>query len=179
MSIDQKLNELGYTLPPAPSAVGVYKPAITIGSICYTSGHVPLTSEGEMIKGQIGRDADQQAGYDAARQCGLTILSTMKQHLGSLDKIKRVIKIVGMVNCTSDFEGHPAVINGCSELFKEVFGDDIGVGARSAVGMSSLPLGIMVEIEAIFQIKENLQELSKEIEELMGETDQVKNSLDK
>ena len=153
MSAEQKLMELGLELPPAPSAVGVYKPAVTVGNICYTSGHVPLTTAGEMIKGCVGRDADQQAGYEAARQCGLTILSTLKMHLGNLDRVHRVVKLVGMVNCTADFIGQPAVINGCSELFGEVFGEDLGIGARSAVGMVSLPLGVMVEIEAIFELK--------------------------
>lgn len=152
MSADKKIEELKLELPAAATAVGVYKPAITIDKMCYTSGHVPLLPDGSMIKGCVGKDADQQAGYDAAKQCGLAILATMKQHLGSLDKIKRVVKLVGMVNSTADFEGHPSVINGCSELMKDVFGDDAGVGARSAVGMSGLPLGVMVEIEAIFEL---------------------------
>lgn len=151
--LDDKLKELGIELPPPPKAVGVYKPAIIVGNICYTSGHVPILAEGGMIKGTVGDGADEKAGYDAARQCGLAILSTLKQHLGSLDKVARVIKIVGMVNATADFTGHPSVINGCSELMKDIFGDDDGVGARSAVGMSGLPLGVMVEIEAIFELK--------------------------
>ena len=154
MSADKKIEELGYELPPASTAVGVYKPAITVGNLCYTSGHVPLLPDGSMIKGCVGRDGvDQDAGYAAARQCGLAILATVKEHLGSLDRIGRVIKIVGMVNATAEFEGHPAVLNGCSELMKAVFGEDHGVGARSAVGMSGLPLGVMVEIEAIFELK--------------------------
>ena len=153
MSADKKIEELGLTLPPAAKAVGVYKPAITVDKMCYTSGHLPLMPDGSIIKGCVGKNADQQEGYDAAKQCGLAILATMKQHLGSLDKIKRVIKIVGMVNSTAEFEGHPAVINGCSELMKEVFGEHAGIGARSAVGMSGLPLGVLVEIEAIFELK--------------------------
>ncbi len=153
MSAENRLSELGHQLPPAPDAVGVYKPAITIGNICYTSGHVPLLPDGSMIRGCVGSDGIEVAdGYEAAKQCGLAILSTLKVHLGSLDKVKRVIKIVGMVNSTASFEGHPAVINGCSELMKEVFGDDAGIGARSAVGMSGLPLGVMVEVEAIFEL---------------------------
>jgi len=155
MSAEQRLAKMNVTLPPAPKAVGVYQPAVTVGNLCYTSGHVPLLPDGSMIKGCVGRDADQQAGYDAARQAGLTILATLKQHLGSLDRVKRVVKIFGMVCCSDDFEGHPAVINGCSELMKEVFGDEAGVGARSAVGMNSLPLGIMVEIEAIFELNDS------------------------
>lgn len=154
MSADKRLEELGYKLPPAPSAVGLYKPALTIGNMCYTSGHLPLTAEGEIIKGIVGKDADQQQGHDAALQSGLTMLSTLKAHLGSLDKIKRVVKLLGMVYCTDDFTQQPAVINGCSELMKKVFGDDEGVGARSAVGVSALPLGAMVEIEGIFELKD-------------------------
>ena len=155
MSADKRLSELGVELPPPPSAVGVYKPAITAGNMCYTSGHVPLLPDGSMIRGCVGCDGVQVAdGYDAAKQCGLAILATLKVHLGSLDKVKRVIKIVGMVNASSDFDGHPTVVNGVSELMKYVFGDDAGVGARSAVGMSGLPLGVMVEVEAIFELNE-------------------------
>ncbi|MCH2178278.1 MAG: RidA family protein [Mariniblastus sp.] len=155
MSADKRLKELGYVLPPAPKAVGVYKPAMNVGNLCYTSGHVPLKGDGTMIKGCVGRDADEQEGYQAAKQVGLTLLATLQQHLGSLDRIKSVVKIFGMVACTEDFCGHPTVINGCSELMKEVFGDDSGVGTRSAVGMTSLPLGVMVEIEAVFELHED------------------------
>ena len=154
MNADEKLGELGYELPPAPKAVGLYRPATVVGHLCYTSGHVPLQSDGSLIKGCVGKDADEQAGIQAARQAGLTILATLKQHLGGLDRVKRVVKIFGLVNCTSEFTGQPAVMNGCSELMKEVFGDENGVGARSAVGTNALPLGVMVEIEAIFELKE-------------------------
>ncbi|MFK7765930.1 MAG: RidA family protein [Mariniblastus sp.] len=153
MSADDKLVELGLELPPAPSAVGVYKPAITIGNICYTSGHLPIMTDGSLLKGCVGKDVDQEAGYKAAKQAGLTMLSTLKSHLGSLDKIERVIKLFGMVYCTNDFIQQPAVINGCSELMKAVFGDDKGIGARSAVGVAALPLGVIVEIEGIFELK--------------------------
>jgi enamine deaminase RidA (YjgF/YER057c/UK114 family) len=153
MSAEKRLSDLQLELPPPPAAVGVYKPAITVGNICYTSGHVPLLPDGSMIRGCVGRDGVQAAeGYDAAKQCGLAILATLKSHLGSLDKVKRVIKIVGMVNSVPEFDGHPTVINGCSDLMKGVFGEDAGVGARSAVGMSGLPLGVMVEVEAIFEL---------------------------
>ena len=150
MTADEKLKSL--ELPPAPKAVGVYKPALTIGNMCYTSGHLPVNTDGSLITGTVGKDVDQQAGYDAARQSGLTMLATLKSHLGELDKIKRVVKIFGMVSCTPEFTQQPAVINGCSELMAEVFGDDIGVGTRSAVGVSALPLGVTVEIEAIFEL---------------------------
>ena len=152
MSIDEKLKELGLELPPAPKAVGVYRTSVVFGNLCMTSGHVPLNSDGTMIKGCVGRDLDQQGGYDAAKQTGLTILATLQRDLGSLDRIKRVVKLFGMVWCTDDFDQHPAVINGCSELYRDVFGEAAGVGARSAVGMNSLPLGVTVEIEGIFEL---------------------------
>ncbi len=135
MSPDKKLTELGYELPPPPQAVGVYKPAITVGNICYTSGHIPLLPDGSLITGCVGRNGvEKEDGYNAARQCGLAIFSTLRQHLGSLDKIKRVIKIVGMVNAAHDFEQHPAVVNGISDLMKEVFGEDAGVGDAAPSG---------------------------------------------
>ena len=152
MSADQKLQELGFELPPAPSAVGVYKPALTIGNLCYTSGHLPIMPDNSLLKGCVGKDVDQQAGYEAARQAGLTLLATLKSHLGSLDKVKRVVKLFGMVYCTDDFTQQPAVINGCSELMTQVFGEDVGIGTRSAVGVAALPMGVIVEIEGIFEI---------------------------
>ena len=154
MDADKKLESLGYKLPPAPKAVGVYRPAMNVGNLCYTSGHVPLLPDGSLICGCVGKGASEKEGYAAAKQAGLTILATLKNHLGSLNKVKRVVKIFGLVNCTDEFTGQPAVMNGCSEIMKEVFGDENGVGARSAVGTNSLPLGVMVEIEAIFEIEE-------------------------
>ncbi|MDG1808418.1 MAG: RidA family protein [Pirellulaceae bacterium] len=154
MSIEKRLEELGLVLPPAPKAVGVYRPSVMVGNLCMTSGHVPLNTDGSMITGCVGSELDQQAGYEAAKQTGLTILATLQRDLGNLDRIKRVVKLFGMVWCTSDFTQHPAVINGCSELYRDVFGEQIGVGARSAVGMSSLPLGVTVEIEGVFEIHE-------------------------
>lgn len=147
------MNKLGITLPPAPKPAGVYKPLVVIGSLAYLSGHGPLKADGTLMTGRVGDEIDQQAGYDAARQTGLALLSTTKATLGSLDRVKRVIKTLGMVNAAPDFKNHPAVINGCSELFAEVFGPDHGVGARSAVGMGSLPGNISVEIEVIFEIE--------------------------
>ncbi|MDG2014688.1 MAG: RidA family protein [Pirellulaceae bacterium] len=154
MSIEKRLEELGLVLPPAPKAVGVYRPSVMVGNLCMTSGHVPLNTDGSMITGCVGSELDQQGGYEAAKQTGLTLLATLQRDLGNLDRIKRVVKLFGMVWCTSDFTQHPAVINGCSELFRDVFGEEIGVGARSAVGMSSLPLGVTVEIEGVFEIHE-------------------------
>ena len=110
--------------------------------------------DGSLLTGCVGKDVDQQAGYDAAKQAGLTMLSTLKGYLGSLDRIKQVVKLFGMVYCTDDFIQQPAVINGCSELMAQVFGDDIGIGTRSAVGVASLPLGSIVEIEGIFELND-------------------------
>lgn len=146
--------ELGLELPPAPKAIGLYKPAIIVGNLCMTSGHGPLQSDGSLITGCVGSDLDQHAGYQAARQTGLALLATLKSHLGDLDRVVRVVKLFGMVRCTAEFNQHPAVINGCSELFRELYGDDAGVGARSAVGMNSLPVDMAVEIEGIFEIRD-------------------------
>jgi enamine deaminase RidA (YjgF/YER057c/UK114 family) len=152
MSAEDRIKELGLELPPAPKPMGVYKPLLIADNMAYVSGHGPLNADGSMIQGRVGADLDQQGGFDAARQTGLAILATLQAGLGSLDRVKRVVKTLGMVNCTPEFEAHPAVINGFSELLAEVFGPDSGVGARSAVGMGSLPGNIPVEIEAIFEI---------------------------
>ncbi len=150
---EARLAELGHELPPAPKPQGVYRPLVITGSMAYASGHGPLRSDGTLISGKVGVDTDQQGGYDAARQTGLAILATLKSELGDLSRVKRVIKLLGMVNADPSFGQHPAVINGCSELFAQVFGAERGVGARSAVGMGSLPGNITVEIEAIFEIE--------------------------
>lgn len=152
MSAEQRIIELGLTLPPTPKPGGVYKPTVQHGDLLYVSGHVPVLSDGSLIKGRVESDADLDAGYQAARQVGLTILATLKHDLGSLDRIKRVIKLLGLVNSGPEFYGHPKVINGCSELFAEVFGADAGVGTRSAFGVAALPVGVMVEIEGVFEL---------------------------
>jgi enamine deaminase RidA (YjgF/YER057c/UK114 family) len=149
---EQRFAELDLKLPPAPAPAGVYKPFLIIGSLVYVSGHGPVLDDGSLIKGRVGKDIDQEEGKRAARHVGLAILSTLKANLGSLNKIKRVIKVLGMVNCVPEFEKHPYVINGCSELFAYVWADD-GIGVRSAVGMGSLPDNISVEIEAIFELQ--------------------------
>ena len=150
MTAEQRLTDLGLELPAAPESVAVYQPALTIDNICYTSGHLPVLPSGDFMRGCVGVDVDQEFGYRAAQQAGLAMLSTLKRHLGSLDRIERVIKLLGMVHCDRDFTAQPAVINGCSELMKDVFGPDRGIGTRSAVGVASLPLGVSVEIEGIF-----------------------------
>jgi enamine deaminase RidA (YjgF/YER057c/UK114 family) len=152
MNPEARLKELHLELPSAPKPVAVYKPLILAGSLAYVSGHGPLKSDLTLMKGRIGSEANAEFGKAAARQTGLAILATLRTHLGSLDRVKRVIKVLGMVNCTPEFADHPSVINGCSELFRDVFGEERGVGARSAVGMGSLPGNISVEIEAIFEI---------------------------
>jgi enamine deaminase RidA (YjgF/YER057c/UK114 family) len=152
MNAEAMLREMQLELPPPPKPVGVYKPMVILGNLAYVSGHGPLRSDKSPITGRVGDDLDLEAGKKAARQVGLTILATLRSELGNLDRVKRVIKLLGMVNCTADFREHPQVINGCSELFASIFGNEMGVGARSAVGMSSLPGNIAVEIEAIFEL---------------------------
>jgi enamine deaminase RidA (YjgF/YER057c/UK114 family) len=152
MSAESRLQALNLELPPAPKPAGVYKPALVVDNMCYVSGHGPFKSDRTLIVGRVGDNMTVEQGYEAARQTGLAILATLREELGSLDRIARVVKLLGMVHCTPDFGQQPAVINGCSELFAEVFGHDAGIGTRSAVGMSALPGGIAVEIEAIFQL---------------------------
>jgi enamine deaminase RidA (YjgF/YER057c/UK114 family) len=149
---EQNFAALGLNLPPAPEPLGVYKPFLIDGKYLYVSGHGTVKDDKSLIIGRIGQDMSADEGKLAARQVGLAILSTIKTNLGSLDKVKRVIKVLGMVNCTPDFEKHPFIINGCSELFAKVWGEDNGIGVRSAVGMGSLPDNIPVEIEALFEL---------------------------
>jgi len=152
MTADQRFEQLGLSLPPAPSPLGVYKPCLIDGKYLYVSGHGPFRNDKSLIIGRVGKELNMEDGKLAARQVGLTILSTIKSNVGSFDKIKRVIKVFGMVNCISEFEKHPYIINGCSELFAAVWGEENGIGVRSAVGMGSLPDNIPVEIEALFEL---------------------------
>jgi enamine deaminase RidA (YjgF/YER057c/UK114 family) len=153
MTPEQRLAELRLELPPAPKPVAVYKPLVIVGNMAYVSGHGPLRTDKTLITGVVGRDLDLEGGKAAARQVGLTILATLRAELGSLDRVARLIKVLGMVNTAPDFYDHPKVINGCSELFAGIWGPDDGVGARSAVGMGPLPGNIAVEIEAIFELR--------------------------
>lgn len=150
---EKRVQELHLTLPPAPKPVAVYRTAVKVGNMLYVSGHGPLKADKSMITGRVGNDLTLEQGKEAARQVGLAILATVKDQLGSLDKVKRLIKTFGMVNCTDDFLDQPKVINGFSELMKDVFGEDRGVGARSAVGHNSLPGNIAVEVECIFEVE--------------------------
>jgi enamine deaminase RidA (YjgF/YER057c/UK114 family) len=149
---ESRLKHLGITLPPVPEPKGLYKPLVVVGNMAYTSGHLPSGPDGKLITGRVGAELDEQAAAAAARQAGLAILATLRAALGSLDRVGRVVKLFGTVNCTPDFTRQPVVLNGCSQLLADVFGPDRGVGARTAVGVGSLPLGVPVEIEAVFEL---------------------------
>ena len=150
-SPSQRMEALNLQLPPAPPPAGVYRPVLVVGNFLYVSGQGPVNLDGSLMTGRAGDDLDEDQAKLAARQVGLTMLSTITTHFGSLDKIKRMVKVLGMVNCTPDFGKQPYVINGFSELMADIFGEENGIGARSAVGMM-LPGNIAVEIEAIFEL---------------------------
>ena len=152
MSAELKLKELGITLPSAPKPVGLYKPMLIVGNLAYLSGHGPLNSDGTLHLGRVGDDITVDQGRAAARQTGLALLATLRANLGSLDRIVRVVKLLGLVRCTEIFDQQPSVINGCSQLFVDLWGSDLGIGVRSALGTNALPSGMAVEIEAIFEI---------------------------
>lgn len=152
MSIEEKLKQLGYELPILPTSKGIYKRCLIDGKNIYVSGHISVNTDGSSITGKLGKDLTEEQGKEAARQCGLAMLASLKMELGDLGKIKRVMKILGMVNAIPEYEKHPIVINGCSELFVQLWGEDNGKGVRSAVGMGSLPNNVAVEIEGMFEI---------------------------
>jgi enamine deaminase RidA (YjgF/YER057c/UK114 family) len=148
-----RIQELHLTLPTPPQPVAKYKTAVLAGNMLYVSGHGPTKADGKsLVAGKVGADLTVEDGKKAAQLVGLAVLSTVRHTLGSLNKVKRLVKTLGMVNCTPDFKEQPQVINGFSELMAEVFGEDAGVGARSAVGMVSLPGNIPVEVECIFEV---------------------------
>ena len=151
MSAEARITELKLEFPKAPKPAGTYTPVVQIGDLCYVSGHGPLKSDDTLITGRVGDDLTEEQGIAAARQVGLAILATVRKHLGSLDRVVRVVKVLGMVNSTADFRNHPKVINGFSDLMVEIWGEN-GRAARSAVGMGSLPGNIAVEVEVIFQV---------------------------
>ncbi len=151
MSAEARLSELKLDLPKAPKPAGTYSPIVQVGELVYVSGHGPLKSDDTLICGRVGDDLSEEQGIAAARQVGLAILATLRKNLGSLDRVVRVVKVLGMVNSTADFKNHPKVINGFSDLMVEIWGEN-GRAARSAVGMGSLPSNIAVEVEAIFQV---------------------------
>ena len=150
---ETRIQELHLTLPTPAKPVAKYKMTVQVGNMLYVSGHGPAKiTDKTPVVGKVGSDLTLEQGKESARAVGLNILSTVRSSLGSLDKVKRLVKTLGMVNCPADYKDQPQVINGFSELMAEVFGDDAGVGARSAVGMGSLPGNIAVEIECIFEV---------------------------
>ena len=152
MSAEDRLRTLGLELPEVPPPVGSYVAAVRCGSLLFLAGHGPVRADGTMVQGKVGRDLDVAAAKDAARLVGLALLSTLRRELGSLDQVSRIVKALGMVNCAPGFNRTPAVIDGCSDLLVDVFGD-AGRHARSAVGMAELPFDIPVEIELIAEVR--------------------------
>ena len=150
---DRKLQEMGYELPAPSSAVGIYKSVVVVDNMAWLAGHIPRTAEGNVMRGKVGEDVNLEQAQEAARRSALAMLASLKRELGTLNRVKRLVRTTGMVNCTSDFTDQPKVVNGCSELLRELFGPDKGVGARAAVGMNSLPAGAIVEIQAVFEIE--------------------------
>lgn len=154
MSVEKRLAELGVELPPAPKVLGLYKPVLVVDGLAYTSGHGPLKAEGGFVCGRVGTDLGIEEGAAAARLAGLAMLASLRAALGTLDRIERLVRTLGLVQSAPDFTGHPAVVNGFSELMREALGDDAGVGARSAFGAAALPAGWAIEIEAVFRVRE-------------------------
>jgi enamine deaminase RidA (YjgF/YER057c/UK114 family) len=153
MRIETKLKEIGIDLPPAVKPVANYVPAVRTGNLVFLSGHGPLKEDGSLITGKVGADLTTEQGYEAARRIAIGLLGSLKAQIGDLDKVRRVVKLLGLVNCTSDFADQPKVINGASDLFVEIFGDK-GKHARSAVGTNALPSNIAVEIEMIVEVED-------------------------
>ena len=153
MNAEEKIEFLKIELPSPPVAAGLYKPLVVVGDLAYFSGHLPIAGDGSIVAGKVGIDLSLEEGVDAARQVGLNVLATLRKELGSLNRVTQVVKILGMVNTGPGFTQHPQVINGCSELLLEIWGEGRGVGARSACGVSALPAGAAVEIEGILKIK--------------------------
>ena len=153
MTIDDRLSELGVVLPNASPPAGLYTGAVKTGSLLYTAGAGPVRADGSFVTGKVGRDVDVDGAREAARLTGLQLLAVMKAELGTLDRVARIVKILGMVNCAPGFNNTPAVIDGCSELLIQVFGE-AGRAARSAVGMAELPFDIAVEIELVAEVSD-------------------------
>jgi len=150
--IEARLAELGVTLPTPPKPAASYVPAVRAGGLLYVSGQVPIGPDG-LVVGKLGRDMEVEAGMVAARLCGLALIAQVKAACdGDLERVRRVVKLTGFVNSAPDFGDQPKVVNGCSDLMVEVFGETIGAHARSAVGMGGLPFGVAVEVEGIFDV---------------------------
>ncbi len=154
VGVARRLHELGLTLPPAWQPQGMsFVPCVRSGNLLFVSGHGPRREDGSFITGKLGQDLDWQAGYEAARRVALDLLATVQAELGDLDRVRRIVKLLGMVNSTPDFTKQPLVINGASDLLIAVFGYERGSHARSAVGMVALPTNIAVEIEMIVEVE--------------------------
>jgi len=151
-SYEARLRELGLTLPAPPKPMATYATAVRVGEMLYVSGTGPLLPDGSYVSGRLGADLDVAAGQAAARLCALAMLATVRAQIGSLDEVARIVKVLGFVHATPEFVEHPKVMNGFSDLMVQIFGD-AGLGARSAVGAPSLPAGIAVEVEAVYQIR--------------------------
>ncbi|MSQ13782.1 MAG: RidA family protein [Dehalococcoidia bacterium] len=151
MPAEERLKQLGLQLPPAPTPAASYVTFVQAGTLVFTSGHIPVRADGSRITGKVGAGLTVEQGADAARVVGLSLLATLRANLGSLDRVKRVVKLVGMVNTAPGFTEHSRVINGCSDLLVEVFGE-AGRHVRSSVGMTSLPFDVAVEIEAVVEV---------------------------
>ena len=149
---DDRLTELGIELPSVMAPAGMYVPAVRTGNLVFLSGQGPRRVDGSIIMGKVGRDLDVDEAKEAARVTGLNLLAALREELGSLDRVTRIVKLLGMVNCEPGFNNTPGVINGCSELLLEVFGEEVGTHARSAVGMAELPFDIAVEIELVVEV---------------------------
>jgi enamine deaminase RidA (YjgF/YER057c/UK114 family) len=155
MAVEKKLTEMGLSLPPAATPVANYVPAVQVGNLLFVSGHGPgVVKNGklEYIRGKLGRELNAEQGYEAAKQVTLNILQSIKGVIGDLDKVRRIVKVLGFVNCTEDFPDQPKVVNGCSDLLVALYGER-GRHARSAVGMQQLPFGIAVEIEMVVEVE--------------------------
>ena len=150
---DDRVSELHLTLPSAPKPMAIYRPCLRVGNFLYVSGHGPLNADGSMRTGVLGKDLSLDEGKAAARQVALAVLSTVKTHLGTLNTVKRLVKSLGWVASADDFRDQPEVMNGWSELMREVFGEDAGVGVRSAIGTNVLPKNIAVEVECLFELE--------------------------
>jgi len=153
MQAEARLKEMGIKLPSAVTPVANYVPAVRTGSLVFLSGHGPFKEDGSLITGKVGSELTEEQGYEAARRVAVGLLGSLKAEIGDLEKVKRVVKLLGLVNCTSDFTDQPKVINGASDLLVEVFGAR-GKHARSAVGMNALPMNIAVEIEMIVEVSD-------------------------
>ncbi len=154
MSIEDRIQELGIQLPEAPKVLGLYKPALILDGFVYTSGHGPMQEDGTYMLGTLGQDMDIEQGYQAARLAGLAMLASIKAAVGDLNRVDSLVKTLGLVQSSQEFKAQPGVINGFSELMRDLLGEDKGVGARSAFGVISLPAGWAVEIEAVFRLRD-------------------------